>query len=188
MLPPNPSFAFEQGANRSTRSPPPMASVAAVTPLTAGCPRVLLSTGFRANGDEMQVTPACVCMLSRFSRVRLFANPWTVACQAPLSMGFSRQGYLSGWPCPPPGDLSDPGVETAFPASPALQADSFTAEPAGMPRRPQTRPWVPSFHLVSKELLSRPPAAASEGGPGRSSSPAVLPAVSVLLAQRQGWA
>ena len=122
MFPPNTSFAFEQGANRSSRPPPPMASVAAATPLTAGCPRGLLSTGFRANGDEMQVTPAWVCMLSRFSCVWLFANPWTVARQAPLSMGFSRQGYWSGWPCPPPGDLSDPGVETAFPA---LQADSF---------------------------------------------------------------
>ena len=48
-------------------------------------------------------------MLSRCSRVRLFATPWTVACQAPLSMGFSRQEYWSGLPCPRPGDLPDPG-------------------------------------------------------------------------------
>ena len=44
-------------------------------------------------------------VLCRFSCVRLFVNPWTVACQAPLSMGFSMQGYWSGLPCPPPGDL-----------------------------------------------------------------------------------
>ena len=44
------------------------------------------------------------CMLSHFSCVWLFATQWTVACQAPLSMGFSRQEYWSGLPCPPPGD------------------------------------------------------------------------------------
>ena len=46
----------------------------------------------------------CMCVLSHFSCVRLFATPWTVAHQAPLSTGFSRQGYWSGLPCPPPGD------------------------------------------------------------------------------------
>ena len=50
------------------------------------------------------------CVLSHFSRVRLFAPLWTVACQAPLSMGFSRQEYWRGLPCPPPGDLPDPGI------------------------------------------------------------------------------
>ena len=51
------------------------------------------------------------------SRVRLFATPWTVAHQAPLSMRFSRQEYWSGLPFPSPGDLPDPGTE---PGSPAL--------------------------------------------------------------------
>ena len=51
------------------------------------------------------------CMLSRFSRVQLFVTLWTVALQAPLSVGLSRQEYWSGWPCPPPGDLPDPGIE-----------------------------------------------------------------------------
>ena len=50
---------------------------------------------------------------------------WTVACQAPLSMGFSRQEYWSGLPFPSPGDLSNPGIE---PGSPALQADSLPTE------------------------------------------------------------
>ena len=64
------------------------------------------------------------------SRVRLFATPWTVAHQAPLSMGFSRQEYWSGLPFPSPGDLPDPGLE---PRSPALQVDALTSEPPGVP-------------------------------------------------------
>ena len=52
-----------------------------------------------------------VCMLSHFSRAQLFATPWTVACQALLSMEFSRQEYWSGLPCPPPGELPEPGIE-----------------------------------------------------------------------------
>ena len=65
-----------------------------------------------------------------FSHVRLFVTPWTVARQAPLSMGFSRQGYWSGLPCPPPGDLPDPGIKSR---PPALQADSLPSEPPGKP-------------------------------------------------------
>ena len=60
------------------------------------------------------------------SRVRLFATPWTIAHQAPPSMGFSRQEYWSRLPFPSPGDLPDPGIE---PRSPALQADTLTSEP-----------------------------------------------------------
>ena len=59
--------------------------------------------------------PLYVCMLSRFSHVQLFATLWTVACQAPLSMGFSRQQYWSGLPSPPPGDLPNPGIESLSP-------------------------------------------------------------------------
>ena len=57
-------------------------------------------------------------------------DPWTVAHQAPLSMGFSRQEYWSGLPFPSPGDLPNPGIE---PGSPALQADALTSEPPGKP-------------------------------------------------------
>ena len=66
----------------------------------------------------------CACMLSRFSCVQLFATPWTVACQAFLSMGFSRQEYWRGLLCPPPQNLPDPEIEPGSPASTALQADS----------------------------------------------------------------
>ena len=64
-------------------------------------------------------------MQSCFSRVQLFVTLWTVACQAPLSMGFPRQEYWSGLPCSPPEDLLDPGVETVSPASPSFWVDSL---------------------------------------------------------------
>ena len=64
----------------------------------------------------------CV-VLSCFSRVRLFATAWTVARQAPLSIGFSRQEHCSGLPFPSPGDLHDPGIE---PRSPALAGRFLT--------------------------------------------------------------
>ena len=66
-------------------------------------------------------------MLSLFSCVQLFATLWTVACQAPLSMGFSRQEYWSGLPCPPPGDLPDQGIEPLSLTSPVLASRFFTA-------------------------------------------------------------
>ena len=65
-------------------------------------------------------------VLSCFSCVQLFVTLWTVACQTPLFMEFSRQEYWSGLPFPSPGDLPDPG-------SPALQADSLRSEPPGKP-------------------------------------------------------
>ena len=66
------------------------------------------------------------CVLSCFSHVQPFETPWTVACQAPLSMGFSRQQYWSGLRFPSPGDLPDPGIEPASLASSALADMSFT--------------------------------------------------------------
>ena len=68
----------------------------------------------------------CVCMLSHFSHVPLFATSWTLAHQAPLSMGFPRQEYWSGLTCSPPGDLPNPGIELASPTSPALESRFFT--------------------------------------------------------------
>ena len=60
--------------------------------------------------------------------VWLFATPWTVACQAPLSMEFSRSTYWSGLPCPPPGNLPNPGIKLR---SLTLQVDSLPVEPPG---------------------------------------------------------
>ena len=73
-----------------------------------------------------------VCVLCRFSRVRLFTTPWTVARQAPLSMGFPRQEYWSGFTCPPPGNLPDPRIE---PAAPAVQAESLPLSHQGISRQ-----------------------------------------------------
>ena len=64
------------------------------------------------------------------SRVQLFVTTWTVACQAPLSVEFSRQEYYSGLPFPPPGSLPDPEIE---PASPALAGGFFITELPGKP-------------------------------------------------------
>ena len=64
------------------------------------------------------------------SHVQLIVTPWTVACQAPLSMEFFRQEYWSGLPFPSPGDLPDPGIE---PMSPALAGGFFTTEPPEKP-------------------------------------------------------
>ena len=80
---------------------------------------------------EVRFTSVVRCMHAKLlSHVWLFVTPWTVACQASLSMGFSRQEYWSGSPCPPPGDFPDPGIE---PRSPAWQMDSLTLIPPGKP-------------------------------------------------------
>ena len=65
------------------------------------------------------------------SHVQLFVTPWTVACQALLSVKFARQGYWSGLPFPPPGDLPYPRIEPASLASPALAGDFFTTVAPG---------------------------------------------------------
>ena len=72
------------------------------------------------------VTENVVEVSEVLGRVRLIGTPWTAARQAPLSMGFSRQGYGSGVPCPPPGDLLDPGIEPASLTPPALAGGFFT--------------------------------------------------------------
>ena len=71
--------------------------------------------------DDYKLFMALIVIVQSLSRVQLFATPWTVAHQAPLSMRFSRQEYLSGWPFLSPRDLPNPGIE---PGSPAL-ADGF---------------------------------------------------------------
>ena len=71
----------------------------------------------------------CCCVQS-LSCIQFFVAPWTVACQAPLSMDFSRQEYWSGLLFPSPEDLPDPGID---PESPAFQADSLTSEPPSRP-------------------------------------------------------
>ena len=87
-----------------------------------------------------------VCMLNCFSHVPLFA---TLTHQAPLSMGFSRQGYWSGLPFPPPGDLPNPGIKPRYRA---LQADSLPSEPpekSGFKHKPSLQTPVPCLLLLT---------------------------------------
>ena len=95
-------------------------------------------------------------------------TPWIVACQAPLSMGFSKQEYWSGLPFPPPGDLPSPEIE---PRSLTLQMDSLPSEPPGKPKNtgvgslsllqeifPGIQPGSPALKVDSlpAELLGKP--------------------------------
>ena len=83
--------------------------------------------GSSVHGDK-NIEVVCVCAQS-LSPVHLFATPWTVAHQVPLSMEFPRQEYQSGQPFPSPWDLPDPGIKLK---SPALQEDSLPSEPLNM--------------------------------------------------------
>ena len=94
------------------------------------------------------------------SRVGLFAAPWTVAHQAPLSMGFSRQEYWSGLPFPSPGDLPNPGIK---PGSLTLQADALSSEPPATLRQGEEKThwmWlnkVQTFEITGVEGLKKVP-------------------------------
>ena len=92
---------------------------------TAISVNVTCSLLLRSNRLSLIIVKVKVKLLSR---VRLFATPRTVAYQAPLSMGFSRQQYQSGLLFPSPGDLPDPGIE---PRSPSLQTGALPSEPPG---------------------------------------------------------
>ena len=80
------------------------------------------------------------CMLRRRRRVRLFVAPWTVARQAPLSVGFSRQEHWSGLPFPSPRDLAGPGVKAASHMSPALADGFFTTSATWEAQHSQINP------------------------------------------------
>ena len=74
-----------------------------------------------------------VWVLSCFSCVWLFATLWTVVCQVALPLGFSREEYWGGLPCPPPRHLPDPGIKSTYPVATALQADSLPLSHRGKP-------------------------------------------------------
>ena len=122
---------------------------------------------------------------AKLSQSCLSATLWTTACQAPLSMGFSRQEYWSGLPCPPPGALPNPGIEPASAASPAVAGGFFTVSAAW-----EAQPWgrhgevrgAPSGQVLVSSAESPPtaqlgthpstaqrpsPAPTDDPGPGR---------------------
>ena len=85
----------------------------------------------RMHTGEVTESQHILVVVQSLGRIQLFVTPWTVAHQAPLSIGFSRQAYWSGLPFPSPGDLPNPGVE---PRSPALQSDSLPLSHLGSPQ------------------------------------------------------
>ena len=96
--------------------------------------------------EKQSTGSVCASMLSCFSQVQLFATLWTIVHQALLPMGFSRQEYWSGLPCPPPGDLPNPGIEPESPVSPAFQAVSLLLSHQGNP--------TGTIQFISVQLLS----------------------------------
>ena len=94
---------------------------------------------------------AVVTVLSRFSRVRLFATVWTVARQAPLSMGFSRQEYWSGLPFASPGDLPDPGIKPASLMSPTLAGGFFTISTTWEAQRTRGNPGFSPLQVLCSQ-------------------------------------
>ena len=96
---------------------------------------VLLHQGL-SDHKEWEIFPSYSmsdCVLSHFSHVRLFVTPRTVACQPPLSMGFSRQAYWNGLPYPPPGDLPTQGLNPSLLCLLHWQAGSLPLAPPGKP-------------------------------------------------------
>ena len=113
----------------------------------------------------------CAYMLSRFSHVRLFVTPWTVAHQAPLSLGFSMQEYRSGLPCPPLGDLPYPGIEPSL-CLLHWRVGSLPLAPPGKPKLPNAL----SLNIMDFPCSSVGKASASNVGdlgsiPGSGNSP-----------------
>ena len=94
---------------------------------------LISSASVRPLPFSVRIMIVYACELSYFSHLPLcvtLRTPLSVALQAPLSMGFSRQEYWSGWPCPPPGDLPDPGNEPVSLTPPALAGRLFTPKAA----------------------------------------------------------
>ena len=124
----------------------------------AKCSKTQPLLQYLLKGDSVMKLDLSFSIVKSPNHVWLFATPWTVAHQAPPSLGFSRQGYWSGWPpFPSPGDIPDPGIE---PGSPALQADALTSEPPGKP--PNTaldiiNIYIDHVGLLSAQMVKNPP-------------------------------
>ena len=86
----------------------------------------LVLSSLSDKAGRLTILLASLCPACMISHVQLFETPWTVACQAPLSMGFPRQEYWSGLPFPPPGDLPYPGIKLMSLESLALASEFFT--------------------------------------------------------------
>ena len=94
----------------------------------------------RVSEPEFCTQPVCACMPSHFRHAQLFVILWTVACKAPLSMGFSRQGYWNGLSCPPLRDLLNPGIEPSLLCLLHWPVNSLPRVPAEKPKHPVLDP------------------------------------------------
>ena len=108
---------------------------------------------FKTLGIQLSIflSVAVKVKVKSLSRIQLFATPWTIAYQAPLSMEFSREEYWSGLPFPSQGELPDPGIERR---SPALQAEVLPSEPPGKPDSDEYQPCTLLSIFVSTLLLN----------------------------------
>ena len=113
--------------------------------------------------SEFYTLHTCECAQS-LSCIRLFATPWTVALQTPLSVGFSRQEYWSGLPCPPPGDLPTPGIEHMSHVSCTAGGFFITVTPGNMHFRLHKDIPSPAYTASSNSALGgwRTPATGAE--------------------------
>ena len=130
-----PPWTVSHQSGPSPAVPDPAVSVSGWPPAPSHCTRGLPTrqgprTQPRAEADGVGVQGRGERSPNMERGVLTAAATYTIACQAPLSMGFSRQEYRSGSPCPSPGDLPNPGMK---PGSPALQTDSLPLEPPGKP-------------------------------------------------------
>ena len=123
----------------------------------------LLYDALFVSAPQQSESVMCTCVLSYFSRVQLFVTPWTVARQAPLSKGFSRQEYWSRLPCPPPGDLPHQGMKPTSLMSPTFAGASLPLAP---PRKPVCVHTSSLFRFPSRlghqRALSRTPCVMQE--------------------------
>ena len=114
--------------------------------------------GLLQHQTQLLLRKPCMHACSVASVMSGFATLWTRARQAPLSMGYPRQEYWIGLPCPPPGDLPDLGIRTMSPLAPALQADSLLLSRWGSPRKP----WKDLFESKLCTLKSDEPLGGGE--------------------------
>ena len=99
------------------------------------------------------LTVMCACVLSHFNCIQLFTPLWTVAHQAPLSMGLSRQEYWSGLPCPPPGDLPSPGIKPTSLISLALAGGLFSTSATWEAPYPYNSFYICQIHVCKSLIL-----------------------------------
>ena len=114
--------------------------------LTAG------KLGFGCLWTFFTINTFTACMPSHFSCVRLFATPWTVACQVPLVPGIFQTKYWHGLPCLPPGDLPNLGIKPMSPAAPALQTDSLPLSHQGKHNIFTTFLWIWNYSKIESVL------------------------------------